>query len=205
MKHFIAGLALLGATAAAAQVDELENPGTVSAVQDRAFRMEHELALSFGLLPLDAFTKSIYGQVAYAYHFNDWFAWQVGRFGYAYNISTGLREQLERDFGVLPTAFDQVQYFIGSDLMFTPFYVKGALVNRFVLHGEFYFVLGAAVFKYTNAFRPGVNFGGGFRLFFTQWVSARLDLTNTVVVVPLPPTNVLSLNVWLAINFGASE
>ena len=37
-----------------AQVEELENPGSVSAIQDRAYRMQHELNLAVGVLPLDA-------------------------------------------------------------------------------------------------------------------------------------------------------
>lgn len=57
-----------------AQAQDLENPGTVSAIQDRAYRMQHELDLSVGVLPLDAFYKGLYAQVSYTAHFSDTFA-----------------------------------------------------------------------------------------------------------------------------------
>jgi outer membrane beta-barrel protein len=192
-----------------AQVEELENPGSVSAIQDRAYRMQHELNLSVGVLPLDAFFKGIYAQVGYTFHFSDAFAWQVGRAAYSYPVMTGLREQLQRDFGVLPTARDVVEYFVGSDLMWTPFYGKMAILNKAVVHGEMFFLLGASLFKYTTAFRPGVNLGGGGRVFVSKWVSFRLDLTDTVIV----PTgggannifNVMTVTLSLAVNFGGTE
>ena len=187
-----------------AQAEELENPGTVAAVQDRAYRLGHELTLTVGALPLDAFTKTLYGQVSYTYHFSDGFAWQVGRGAYGYNLDTGLRDQLERDFGVLPTTFDEVQYMVGSDLIFSPLYGKGALFNTSVVHFESYLIVGATVFKYTHAFKPAVNAGLGFRLFQTKHLSYKLDLTDAVVV-QAKPFNVLAIQLSAALNFGATE
>jgi outer membrane beta-barrel protein len=194
-----------------AQVEELENPGSVAAIQDRAYRMQHELGLSVGILPVDAFTKGLYAQVAYTVHFSDSFAWTVGRGAYVYSVKTGLREQLERDFGVLPTNadFDAAQFFVGSDLMWTPFYGKMSVLNKSVVHGEFFLLLGASLFKFTKVFRPGINWGGGVRLFASQWVSFRLDVTDTVVLPVGSSTkgigNVMTLTLSLAINFGATE
>ncbi len=199
---------LLGAPALA-QLEDLENPGTVSAVQQRAYRMQHELNLSVGVLPLDAFYKGLYAQVGYTAHFTDTFAWQIGRAAYSYAAKTGLREQLERDFGVLPTAFDEVQFFFGSDLMWKPFYGKFSVLNRWVLHGEAFFMLGASLFKFTNVWRPGVNVGGGGRVFLNQYVSLRLDVTNNVVIPigggSVALTNVMTITLGLGINFGATE
>jgi outer membrane beta-barrel protein len=194
---------------ARAQAEALENPGSVSAIQDRAYRMQHELDLSVGVLPLDAFYKGLYAQVGYTFHFSDDFAWQIGRGAYVYSARTGLREQLERDFGVLPTTFEEVQFFVGSDLMWKPFYGKLAVLNRSVVHGEVFFLLGASLFKFTNSWRPGVNVGGGARVFASKYVSFRLDVTDTIVI----PTggagngllNVMTMTLSLAINFGSTE
>ncbi|MFZ5468630.1 MAG: outer membrane beta-barrel domain-containing protein [Myxococcota bacterium] len=204
MRAVLVGLAVLAPTLATAQVEELENPGTVAAVQERAFRMSHELTLGLGSLPLDAFYKGFYGQVSYTYHFTDSFAWQVGRGAYSYNLNTGLREQLERDFGVLPTAFDEVQYMVGSDLFWSPMYGKTAFLNKSVLHFSAHFIGGATVFKFTNAFRPAVNVGLGARLFQNRYVSYRLDLTNNLVLSERP-FNVLTIQLLAALNFGATE
>lgn len=189
-------------TLAFAQIGELENPGTVSAIQDRAFRMNTEFNLAVGFLPLDAFTKQIYGQVSFVYHFTDLFAWQVGRGAYGYNWSTGLKQELEKMYGVLPTTIDSIQFFVGSDLILTPFYGKTAVINKFVLYAEAYLMLGATVFKYTNAFRPAVNVGAGVRLFQNKYISYRLEVTDNIVLRD-KPEQVLQLNLMLALNFGS--
>ena len=193
---------VLFSTAALAQTSELENPGTVAAIQDRAYRMSSEFDLAVGFLPLDAFTKQVYGQVSFVYHFTDLFAWQVGRGAYGYNWSTGLKGQLEKDYGVLPTTIDVVQFFVGSDLMFTPFYGKTAVLNKAVIYAEAYVLLGVTVFKYTNAFRPAANVGGGVRVFQNKWVSYRLEVTDNVVIKD-KPEQVLQINLMLALNFGS--
>lgn len=200
---------LLVPAIAAAQVEELENPGSVSAIQKRAFTMRHELDISVGVLPLDAFYVGLYAQVGYTAHFSDSFAWTIGRFAYSYAARTGLREKLERDFGVLPTAFEEVQYFFGSDIIWTPFHGKIAVTNGFVVHGEVFFILGATLFRFTNTFRPGVNLGGGGRIVLTDNVSIRLDVTDNVVI-PVGGgatsfSNVMTTTLSLAINFGAPE
>src|SRR3954465_15815426 len=112
LNRVLVSLSLLASTLAFGQASELENPGSVAAVQERPYRLTHELNLAIGSLPLDAFYKSFYGQVGYIYHFTDTFAWQVGRGAYNYNVHTGLREKLEADYGVLPTAIDETQFFI---------------------------------------------------------------------------------------------
>ncbi len=209
MHRAILVLSLLAPLAVFAQAEELENPGTVSAVQERAYRMQHELNLAVGILPLDAFYKGLYAQVGYTFHFNDSFAWQVGRGAYVYSARTGLREQLERDFGVLPTAFDEVQFFVGSDLMWKPLYGKLSVLNRWVVHGEVYVLLGATIFKFTDSFRPGINVGAGGRIFVNKYASFRLDITENLVL----PTgggsksfaNVMTITLGLGINFGGSE
>jgi outer membrane beta-barrel protein len=195
-----------------AQSEELENPGTIAAVQERLYRMDHELTLSVGVLPLDAFYKGLMVQAGYAYHFNDTFAWQIVRAAYSYNINTGLTNQLERDFGVQPTAFQEVQYFAGSDLVWSPLYGKGSWLNRTVTRFELFGVLGGTIFNMTNgltgsgsSFRPAINVGLGFRIFSGQHVSYRLDLTDNVVISSSGITNVPTLQLSLALNFGGTE
>jgi outer membrane beta-barrel protein len=98
---------------------------------------------------------------------------------------------------------------VGSDVMWKPFYGKLTVLNKSVVHGEVFFLLGASLFKFTNAFRPAVNIGGGGRVFVSKWVSFRLDVTNNVVL-PVGGgatnfLNVMTMTLSLAINFGATE
>lgn len=208
LRALIIASCLLVPTVATAQQD-LENPGSVSAVQERPFRMRHELDISVGTLPLDAFYVGLFAQVGYTAHFSDTVAWTIGRAAYNYAARTGLRERLERQFNVLPTAFEEVQFFFGSDLLWTPFHGKLSVLNSWVVHGEVFLILGATLFKFTNAFRPAVNVGLGGRVVLTPNVSVRLDLTDNVVVPvgggSVTFTNVMTATLSLGINFGAPE
>lgn len=197
-------LSFFAPSTALAQFEQLENPGSVSAVQDRLYRMNHELNLGLGVLPLDAFYKGVTAQVGYTYHFTDAFSWQVGRGTYSYNLNTGLREQLERDFNVNPTLFEQVEWMAGSDLMWSPFYGKLAVMNQRVLHFAGHLLLGGTVLKMNVGFRPAVNVGLGFRLFQNRWVSFRFDATNNIVISNRI-LHVPTLQLSAALNFGATE
>ena len=215
MLRALIALCLLVPTLAAAQLEDLDNPGSVAAIQERSFRMRHELDISVGVLPIDAFYVGLYAQVGYTAHFSDTLAWQIGRAAYNYAARTGLRENLERKFGVLPTAFEEVQYFFGSDLIWTPFHGKLSVMYRWVLHGELFVILGVTLFKFNvpddalgRAFRPGLNLGLGGRLFLNKVLSLRLDVTDNVVI-PLAAgqniTNVMAMTLSLGINIGATE
>jgi len=189
---------------ALAQTEELENPGTIAAVQERQYRMHNELSFGVGVLPIDAFYKGLLAQVAYTYHFSDSFAWQIGRAAYSKNVDTGLRTQLQRDFGVLPTAFDQVEWMVGSDLMWSPFYGKSSFLNRSVSHFEIYLLGGGSIIKLTSAFRPAANVGLGARLYTGEHLSFRLDITDNVVIVS-HPFNVPTIQLSMGLNFGSAE
>ncbi len=203
---WVAAAALLLPALAHAQLEELENPGSVAAVQLREYRMGHELNLSLGSIPLDAFYKGFYGQLAYTYHFSDYFAWNVGRGAYSYNLSTGLDAELEKNWGVKPTALEQAQYWIGSDVVFTPFFGKTAVLNKSVLFFETNLIVGLSIFKFTvSGFAPAANLGAGVRLFQNHYVSWRLDFTDNIVIFTTKkPLNVPTITLSLALNFGAN-
>ncbi len=195
-------LLVLLAAPAFAQVEELKNPGRVLAVQDRYYRMNHEVTVGGGVLPFDAYYKGITAQLAYAYHFNDAVAWQVARGTYSYNLATTLRKELERDFGVLTSQTQDVQWMVGSDLLFSPIYGKAAFLNRFVYYSEIYLVLGATLMKTPDALRPAFNFGIGARVFTTDALSLRLELTDNLALGK-KVFNVPGVSLSLAFNFGS--
>lgn len=207
MSRVLLGLCALVAARSSAQ-ELADKPDAVSAVQERAYRMQHEFDLSVGLLPLDPFSKGLFAQGSYTAHFSDVFAWQIVRGAYSYTAKTSLREQLERDFGVLPPAFEEVQFFFGTDILLKPLYGKLSVMNKFVLHGELFVILGATLFKFTTSLRPGVNLGIGGRIFLNRTLSLRLDITDNVVI-PLGAgqslTSVMAMSLGLGINIGATE
>lgn len=207
MRKALCLLICLFSGAASAQFEDIQNPGTVSAVQERTYRMNHEITLSVGVLPLDAFYKGIMAQVAYTAHFSDSFAWQVGRAMYSYNLDTGLRNQLEQSFGASPVDFDEVQYAIGSDLVWSPIYGKTTFLNSSVKHFEVYLLGGGSIIRLSRAgFRPALDVGIGARLFSSKVLSFRLDVTDNIVIAPDRAfLNVMTVSLAVALNFGATE
>jgi len=212
VRKFLVVLWLSHSAVAIAQVPELENPGTIHAVQEREYRLNHELAFGVGVLPLDAFYKGLLLQLSYTTHFSDHLAWQVARGAYSYNVDTGLRKQLIRDFSVNPTAFEEVQYMVGSDIIWSPFYGKTAFLNKSVSHFEVFLIGGGSILNLANStggpgiFRPAVNFGLGARLFSNKHLSYRLDLADNLVVSKDKGIfNVPTIQLSAAINFGVTE
>ena len=209
MRTTLLAVLVLAPSLARAQAEQLENPGSVSAVQERQYRMNHELALGVGVLPLDAFYKGYIATVGYTFHFTDSFAWQIGRFAYSYDVDTGLKGQLLNQYGVLPTQFPEVSWMVGSDIIWSPIYGKWSFLNRSVIHFETYVLGGISVLDLTNQasglpFKPGLNVGLGFRVFTSKRVSFKLDFTNNVVFAT-PILNVPTIQLSAAINFGATE
>jgi outer membrane beta-barrel protein len=208
-RALLVSLALLP-TWAAAQVDDVENPRQIAAVQERTLRMQHEFAVGVGALPVDPFTKGYCAQAGYTVHFTDSFAWQVGRGAYCTSMNTPLRQQLERDFGVSPAQFDKINFYAGSDLLWKPLYGKFAVLNQWVLYGEAYVIIGASLFRFSAAFRPAANVGGGVRVFANKHVSFRVEFTDQVVI-PTGRGNttgvsqVMAVNLGLAFNIGGAE
>ncbi len=178
--------------------------------------MNSELMLAIGILPLDAFTKGISGEVSYTYHFSDSIAWQIGRFLYSYNVATGLQNQLVQDFGVNPTAFTQTNWIAGSDFMWTPIYGKFAWLNSSVAHFEIYGLLGFSVANQkissditagttSTVFSPGANFGIGWRFYISKSVSFRLEFDENLLFATSGPQSVMVIQLGAAFNFGSTE
>lgn len=204
----LAACAVLAALPSFAQTPE-DEPGAPQAVQERAYKMMHEVDFTAGVLPLDPFTKGLFVGGGYVAHFSDFFAWEVARGGYSFALKTELRNQLERDFGILPTAFDAAQFFAGSNVLFKPFYGKLSVADRWVVHAEVFFMLGGTFFKYTapTDFRVGPTLGVGARLFFNKTLSLRFNLDEHILISTrdLKVTNVMGLSLSLGINIGATE
>jgi len=204
VKHVFIAALLFMSSAALAQSDDEPVPGASQAIQERSYRLTYEIGVGGGLMPVDPYTKQAYVGGVMALHFSDAIAWQIGRGGYAFAWSSGLRQQLERDFQVLPNAFASVQWFVGSQLLFKPFYGKSAVANRFVIHYEAYIELGASVYKYAKDFRPGIDIGGGLRVFQNKVLSYRLEVLDTIILTG-GVTNNVSINLLLCVNIGSSE
>lgn len=222
MRHRSALVALviacgLGAAApAAAQYDDEEVGGYAVVIQNRKFQMGHELTLSGGLLPLDAFYKGFTGTFRYTLHFDDFQAWEIAGGTYSLNLETGLKRQLRENFGVQPDSkgLEQLDGIVETNYVLKPIYGKLSLFNRMLIYSEIFFSTGLAVAVYRGQgflFLPGPSFGTGIRFFVSDWLSIRFDIRDYVLFnsVPLVDPNYsiensLFLGAGLSFNFGGA-
>jgi outer membrane beta-barrel protein len=184
-----------------------EDPGKLAAVQKRKYRLDHEIFLQAGLQPLDAFTKGAGVTAGYDLHFSDILAWEILRGTYSFRLKTGLRDQLQKDFGVAPTAFEELEWMVGSALMITPFYGKLSLLNSAVTHAEIFIVIGATVAAFPGeklTFKPGPQLGIGLRFFLAKWCSIRFD-TRYHYLFAKKQTEVLDLSLGLSFSLGGTD
>jgi hypothetical protein len=107
-------------------------------------------------------------------------------------------------------SFEQIPPLVAQTLLFienrelldpqTPYRNPAVEWDRFALAG-----LGQLV-KHIN---PGINLGGGGRVFVNRYVSFRLDVTHNIVIPTGGGTtnfsNVMTVNVALALNFGGND
>jgi outer membrane beta-barrel protein len=178
-----------------------EDVGRVSAIQNRKYKLDQEIAALVAFLPWDAFYKGLAVGGSYTFHFSDAFAWEVARAMYSFNSDTDLKTQLI-NLSTKPTSFEEVNFFITSDLVWSPVYYKGVLVNSTLFYGEFYGLLGpGAYWTSENKVRAAVNVGLGGRLFLSRTFSLRLEVRDSVLI-ETSPLNVLDIAFGVGLNFG---
>ncbi|MFH1263877.1 MAG: outer membrane beta-barrel domain-containing protein [Pseudomonadota bacterium] len=189
-------LSLLGATSAFSQeIDE-----SAFALQARKYHLKHEFYVAPGLLPLDAFKKSVIANVSYTYHINDGWGVEMAQAAYAYNVDTGLKKNLERLFGATTAAENPLKYFASANVVIKPIYGKMIFFNRTILHGETFFVAGGGPFKFRDGFKATADVGIGFRIFLNDWASLRFDARDYVTVKGFK--NILILALGMSFNLG---
>lgn len=164
---------------ARAYADDFEEGGKLYAIQNRKHVIAHEFAIGLGTVPLDAFYKGLTGNFSYTYHFDDLWGWEIVSGSYSLNFDTGLREDLETNFGVQPTEFPELRAFGSSNIVLKPMYGKIVLLNDTLIYGEVFLTAGPAIAEYKNAgVFIGANIGAGFRLFLSQYFALRFEVRD---------------------------
>ncbi|MCA9665869.1 MAG: outer membrane beta-barrel domain-containing protein [Myxococcales bacterium] len=168
--------------------DSLDEQDDLPAVQNRLYRNQHEFSVGAGVLPIDAFYKGFSVSGGYGWHITDLFAVE-GRFYYMFNFKTSLREDLENNFNIPTSRFDELRWYGQLGLLFKPLYGKLSLLNDSLVYGELYFSVHAAVAQMeggraTDTEPQGkgqrLAFGGapgfGLRGYLSKYFSARFDM-----------------------------
>lgn len=149
-----------------AKVDPFDLPQVV-AVENKKFNPLKDVTAFAGVLPLDAFYKSVILGVSYTQAYNSFLSWEVINAGYAFNQDTNLKNDLVDNFKVKPQGIlDSAQYMLTSHLVYTPIYSKNLLFNQDVIYGEWSLVAGGGALGYESGDIAALVGGGLIARFF---------------------------------------
>lgn len=175
------GLNLFGLLPAYAQLnlDDFEEdlleekivPLTV-AVQRRPQSLYRELSAHLSYLPMDHFNHYLVVGGSFTHYFNDYLGWEVVNANYAQDQSTGLEDALVGRYGAAPETFDIIEYFVTSNIVYTPLFMKHLFRRDQILWGDLSLIGGGGVTQLKERGTTNViNLGGAVR-FFTEshWV-----------------------------------
>jgi outer membrane beta-barrel protein len=194
-------LAIFSAQVYASEENE---QGKIVAVQSRKYQLRHEFNFSGGVLPLDAFAKGLTIGGNYTYHVNDFWGIEIINFQVAENFDTGLKDDLQKNFGVSTTQFNLVQYLLGSSIVVKPVYGKLVFFNRAVLPGEVSLMLGGGVVNFDDGVLPALDAGLLMRVWLNKTWSVRVDARDYYATDGDSSENVLFIGLGLSINVGGN-
>lgn len=205
-----------------------EESDVLPAVQNRKYRLQHELAFGAAHVPLDPYTKAVALTGGYTWHLNH--AWGIeGHFGWLFNYRAGLREELENNFGEPESKFRRMNWFAKVGTLFKPLYGRLAFLNSSQAYGEFYLSAYVVVAQLEGGEKTedepagrgqriavGPAPGFGLRGFITRALSLRFDFNWMVLFTggflskadsPFEVNAPLTLTLTLAytLNFGSDE
>ena len=211
-------LASLGAPALA-RADE--DPAPVFAasgpiVQNRSHQLHNELYLGGALLPSDAFNKEGGAVFGIVHHFNDLFAWEILHAHAYLDWPSGLRTQLQDNFGYPSQRFAVLRYVVDTNFVVSPIYAKLSLLNHNLAYLQLFALVGAgAGIVYGGEPDPGstdpgqgphaavlFDVGIGVRLWLSQRWSMRYDLREYVSIDTA--TSSVSLPLFMSLSFAVS-
>jgi outer membrane beta-barrel protein len=208
LRTIVLALAVLAATAPAAEAGITDQGGDLYSIEKRNTMGSHELFLSLGTLPMDAFSKGMTLYGSYAYNFSQMIGWEIIGGMWSFQLGTGLKQELKDRFDVQPTEVGELTWILNSNFIFRPMYGKFALTNDQLFSAELFFVAGYALGGFTAAFPSGVDVGVGLRLFLGKYFSVRLDIREYLFFpgfASVEDNIYISLGLALTFGFGDEE
>lgn len=189
---------------AQSRINAYEVPQVV-AVEGKLYVPQKDLSVHIGILPLDAFYKALTLGISYTKQFESYLGWEIVNANAAFTQDTGLKKDLLDNFSVKPQGIlEYPQYYITSNLIYTPLYSKSLVFNRNVVHSETSFVLGGGMVAF-NSGESAPMFGGGaiFRIYKSHWISYKFDGRIYYTSAANKSSNfLLDINFGIAFEFG---
>lgn len=178
------------------------------ATQERPYKLSNELTTQAGYLPMDSFTKYFAVGAAFTHYYSDFLGWEIANANFAWSAPSGLEQELNNNYTVEIEAedkFDVLNYYVSSNVVFTPLYTKSLLFDEKIVYGEVAFVAGPSLSKFDKAgFVGGVNVGAFLRFMLGTQTSLKIDVREHVYFSGRTKQN-LMLVLGLAYNFGGDS
>jgi len=150
-------------------------------------KWRHEFTpITFGGVPFGTVRRTLFGGASYTLHANDWLGLELVNFAYSKTFFSSFTDDINANKGSgtnpaqapIKPDFQKLLYFLTAGVQLTPFYGKSSTFSRWIAYLEPYAVAGIGLAK-TEAdtymtFYPGI----GFRVFFKEWFSMKLEFRN---------------------------
>ncbi len=152
------------------------------AVQNRKFKLGSQYSAHFGYMPMDSFTKGIVLGASYTKYFSDFTGWEVINGNWVFGMDTGLKKELIEKYGATPGEIpDFPEWYLTSNIVYTPIYNKNLFFNKSVVWGDITFVAGPGIGSFKNdGVKPLVNFGAVLRFFLDDAQSFKVDIRENL-------------------------
>lgn len=177
---FVSALFVSGKTYA--QEEDIFAIPKTYAVQNRKFKLGSQYSAHFGYMPMDSFTKGIVLGGSYTKYFSDFTGWEVLNANYVFSYDTGLKKELIDQYNADPGEIpDFPEWYLTSNIVYTPIYNKNLFFNKSVIWGDITFVAGPGIGSFKNdGVKPLVNFGAVLRFFLDAQQSIKVDIRENL-------------------------
>ena len=149
--------------------------------------------VAIGGVPFGTVKRTLFGGANYTLHFNDSIAWEALNLVYSKTFFSSFVSDINK--GQNGSAADclsgtsrpgpcvgvddeRLLYLLTTGFEYTPFYGKLSTFSRFIAYVEPYVMLGIGMAKTDSHTYAALSPGIGFRVYFKEWFSMRLDFRD---------------------------
>lgn len=139
--------------------------------------------VTFGGVPFGTVRRTLFGGASMTYHLNDKWAIEAPAFHYTKTFFSSFTSDINGGQGADPQINVDEQrllFFLTAGIQFTPFYGKMSSFSRYIAYLEPFITGGLGLAKTESNSYLSPYLGVGFRFFFKEWFSLRLDLRDYI-------------------------
>jgi hypothetical protein len=173
-------------------------------------RGREAVGVMVSVAPLDTFTIGLAPQVDFTHFFSSAFGWRVLRASYVASIPRSARQQLEKDFGVVPTTFVFPEFTASSALSWEPTIISGTSELRVTVSvggGAVGIISGAESTGPRRELAPAVSVDAGLLFAFARLgnfgaLGVKLDVGDQLAVASFGLLHFVTANLGLVVLAG---